>query len=552
MSIVWKWKCNNINMKKKNKIIIIVSISVAVLTLATLALTYAFLGANIGGVTTTSTKVVAKNTAGLTFETGDPITLSANQDNFASGKSSLTASTTAKAILTADNESTAVSETYNVYLYINKNDYIYTQDESTPELLLTVTDPTGAVMTSMLTQYTTNNMLGVSYKTDQTDVTGTKYSGYDVTNKTGIIHIKSGATISTKTSTEQTWKVSLTFLNLDADQGDNSGKTFEAVLIIQKDLLNINNMVKSKIITNYSTPSSGIYYHDSNLANGANDNSYRYYGKDPSNYVCFGYPESLKSMYEMMGSCPSQYLYRIIGVIDDKVKLIKYDYINDTDSGGTYKGSTSISTSTYSKYKGSLSSFSTYYYNLNNSKVYDFSTSELNSVNLNDKYLTSISNSGIDWSAYIADSSWPQQACNNPFKGITTLTPKETYDLELTDTYLYQPVCDPITAKIGLMYASDYAYSADSGIWAMAKLGNYSGPVSMSVWMFMGLDEWTMSAQTGSKAYYISNTGNVTASSISGSTITDKYYGIRPVFNLKPGVEISKGSGTKTVPYFLK
>lgn len=546
----------HINMKKKNKIIILVSISVAVLTLSTLALTYAFLRANIGGVTATSTKVVAKNTVGLTFEAKDPIVLSANQDNFANGKSSLTASTTAKAILTADNESTAVTETYNVYLYINQNDYIYTQDESTPELLLTITDPTGAVKTSMLPleMPSSSGLFGITYKSEQTDVTGVKYSGYDVTNKEGLVTIATNYSISTKTTTEQTWNVSLTFLNLNADQGDNAGKTFEAFLGVEKDTPSIYNFLKNRLIKDYNaygSSSTGIYYHDSNLANSANDNSYRYYGSDPNNYVCFGYPESSKSMYEMMKSCPSEYLYRIIGVIDNKVKLIKYDYINSTESGGTYHGAASISTSTYSKYKGTLSSFSTYYYNLNNSKAYDFSTSALNLVNLNNQYLSSISNKGIDWSSYIVDSSWPQQACNNPFKTITTLTAKETYDLELTDTYLYQQICEPITAKIGLMYASDYAYSANSNVWTLAKLGNYSGPVSASfVWMFMGLDEWTITAQA-SNAYYISNTGNVASSSISGNTVTDKYYGIRPVFSLKPGIKISMGSGTKTAPYFL-
>ena len=33
---------------------------------------------------------------------------------------------------------------------------------------------------------------------------------------------------------------------------------------------------------------NGIYYHDANLTNGAGDNSYRYAGANPNNYVCFG------------------------------------------------------------------------------------------------------------------------------------------------------------------------------------------------------------------------------------------------------------------------
>ena len=50
---------------------------------------------------------------------------------------------------------------------------------------------------------------------------------------------------------------------------------------------------------------NGIYYHTSSLANSARDNSYRYSGVNPNNYVCFGSTAS---------TCPSDSLYRIIGV----------------------------------------------------------------------------------------------------------------------------------------------------------------------------------------------------------------------------------------------
>ncbi len=37
-----------------------------------------------------------------------------------------------------------------------------------------------------------------------------------------------------------------------------------------------------------SQGSNGIYYHTSSLANSTGDNSYRYAGSNPNNYVCFG------------------------------------------------------------------------------------------------------------------------------------------------------------------------------------------------------------------------------------------------------------------------
>ena len=64
---------------------------------------------------------------------------------------------------------------------------------------------------------------------------------------------------------------------------------------------------------------NSIYYHDSSLVNGAGDNSYRFTGASDSvnNYVCFGSDET---------TCSVDNLYRIIGVFDGRVKLIKADY----------------------------------------------------------------------------------------------------------------------------------------------------------------------------------------------------------------------------------
>ena len=61
---------------------------------------------------------------------------------------------------------------------------------------------------------------------------------------------------------------------------------------------------------------NNIYYHDNSLENGAGDNSYRYAGSSETtnNYVCFGSDAT---------TCPEDSLYRIIGVFDGQVKLIK-------------------------------------------------------------------------------------------------------------------------------------------------------------------------------------------------------------------------------------
>ena len=65
---------------------------------------------------------------------------------------------------------------------------------------------------------------------------------------------------------------------------------------------------------------NGIYFHDASLTNGAGDNSYRYAGANPNNYVCFGSTTT---------PCPADNLYRIIGVFGDKVKLIKSTFVGN-------------------------------------------------------------------------------------------------------------------------------------------------------------------------------------------------------------------------------
>ena len=95
-----------------------------------------------------------------------------------------------------------------------------------------------------------------------------------------------------------------------------------------------------------------LYHHDATLTNGAGDNSYRFAGANESvnNYVCFGSSEA---------SCPADNLYRIIGVFEDKVKLIKYDYATSALLGtnGDYISSSILN----STYKGSLSKVDRYF-----------------------------------------------------------------------------------------------------------------------------------------------------------------------------------------------
>ena len=105
--------------------------------------------AQTGEGKSTDIKINASTVDTLTFETGSAISLNLNQDNFASGKGNQTGTTFAKAMLSANNKTNTATKNYYMYLNISNNTFTYTQNENTPELLLTITDVSGNAITSI-------------------------------------------------------------------------------------------------------------------------------------------------------------------------------------------------------------------------------------------------------------------------------------------------------------------------------------------------------------------------------------------------------------------
>ena len=247
---------------------------------------------------------------------------------------------------------------------------------------------------------------------------------------------------------------------------------------------------------------NGLYYHDgvgtyTNADQEAGDNSYRYAGANPNNYVCFG---------SDVASCPSDNLYRIIGVFGNQVKLIK-----NTSIGNNYWSGSSASR--------------------NNNWNY----SALNTIYLNQNYLNNI---GSKWNNLIAITSW--KVGGNTNQNIYNVSVKNTYQNEIispatTTTY---------SAKIGLMYVSDYGYAASPEEWNTV-LGSIDYTSNDINWLHMGLSEWTISplSNSGYHAFGVSKTGNVI------SNYVDISAGVRPSFYLESTVVLESGTGTQENPY---
>ena len=292
---------------------------------------------------------------------------------------------------------------------------------------------------------------------------------------------------------------------------------------------------------------NNIYYHDSNLTNGAGDNSYRYAGANPNNFVCFGSDAS---------PCPTDNLYRIIGVFGENyhgvtgkqlVKLIKYDYMTtdelgtDGDYSQTYKewGMDSTYKGTY----GDGERIGVYFWN-KDASTNTWSTSLLNKTNLNTNFINYL---GTTWANKIATVTW--KVGGNTWANIGAKTSSVAYTNEITNPVTTNTTDNATTysAKIGLMYVSDYGFAASPDAWTLTMSSYNNTTATNNNWMYMGLYEWTISryADNSDFAFRVDNGGLVSSSGV------DFNRGVRASFSLESSVSYVSGSGSMSDPIVI-
>ena len=479
-------------------------ISIGLLITFIIGATYAYFVAQGGAASNSAVRVQTSTTDTLSFSVGSSVNLTADQTSFASGKGNITGSTTATALLTPNNATNKATNYYNIYFNITNNSFIYTTSDNQAELLLQITDPNGNVVTSID---------GLSY------VTSGGASGFDITTITGSITIAIDYAINANgTSKSDTWKIGVVLVNLDSDQTKNAGKSFSATAVISKDK---KVTLASHIRSLYTSQgANNLYYHNASLANGAGDNSYRYSGANPDNYVCFGSNES---------PCPTDNLYRIIYVKGGQVKLIKAtvassallgtdgDYSSSTRYSWNYKADTTINSGNGSN---------------------DWSTSLLNKTNLNKNFINKI---GTTWAGKIATTVW--QVGGAGWDMLEAAGIKNMYSKEMNTN-----ASTTSSSKIGLMYASDYGFAASPKYWSLLGY-NYDGEdIRKGIkenWLYNGGSyEWTISRYSSDAygVFYVYTYGYVIEHNASNTCV------VRPSFNLESSVTYVSGSGSADDP----
>ena len=303
--------------------------------------------------------------------------------------------------------------------------------------------------------------------------------------------------------------------------------------VVLAEVCSNGNNLASCLIKYYNSTGdkeNGLYHHVASLEYGAGDNSYRYSGANPNNYICFGSTAS---------TCPNDNLYRIIGVFDNQTKLIKADFANQNVLGTTQQNSESPETNTY---KGYLDNISTYNWSGSKSNENNnWNNSTLNTKILNGTYLNTFSST---WKNKIATHSWKVGGMSygnlSNWKGNES---EETYSYEVgsnSSNVTY-------SAKIGLVYVSDYTYAARNNGWSMNMFSYSMTSVRNYNWMFIGgASEWTISRDSDGNtngAFEIETWGGVFATGGVNLELA-----VRPVFYLNSNITYTGGSGTESDP----
>lgn len=260
------------------------------------------------------------------------------------------------------------------------------------------------------------------------------------------------------------------------------------------------------------------------------------------NFVCFGSDAE---------TCSNGDLYRIIGVFDGEVKLIKWDYM----PGGWIGDPNPVCQIDYGPvgdyYKGNYSKVNSCYWDNVTSGTNNWEDSGLRGY-LNWPILE------IDFSGKWADmiSTYDWQIGGNVQENIRYSNAQEAFNYEIGEFGFNQIY----NGKMGLMYVSDYYYAANPTFWSYPGFSNNAHPdlngnygsvydyraAANDNWIYMGLYEFTMTrlSDDNVSVYVIYDSGSMHTTLSYGT-----YDAFRPVFYLNSDVEYISGSGTQSDPF---
>ena len=342
---------------------------------------------------------------------------------------------------------------------------------------------------------------------------------------------------------------------------------------------NHTNLVIARLAGNADPTSTALIDNGTDASGCTNTLAYddfgnlRFVGANPCNYVTFN--------GETAG-------WRIIGIIDNRVKLIRNEFIgsyswdtsasevnggggiNQWGESGSYTGADlmkllnpGFNTNLAEDSSGNQIS-GTY---VNNSLYWNGQSGNCYNK-YNNAYTTcDFTSTGLSSEAksMIASTTWHLGSQgSNDYTASGLGTSKKFYEYERSSNTgkicTSGSFCDDKVARttewegyIGLMSPSDYGYAVGGSVrnTCLSKsLRNYNTDNCVSNdWLHKGTYEWMMSPHADSTyardVFYVDNTGHVYSPTVGYA------YASRPALNLISGVKVSSGNGSSNNPYVL-
>ena len=400
-------------MENNKKTIILSIIAIATFAILVIGATYAYFSATGGNDASSNLNVITATTDLTTFKIDKAINIAVTQSDFAKGSGNKSDSTKAIATLTASNSSNIdkSSDRYNVYFIIENNDFIYTTNDTTPEILLNVTDPNGNKV---------ENITGLIHTED----------GFDITTRTGGFLIMADYDIeaSRAQTVSQEWNVEVTFVNLDTDQVKNMGKTLTGKLYLTREKMSSYELTQISSVeptTTYNSITANL-----NVSEGTAEIEKYYFGIEKVSSNTTGYIQKQKEYIKQLAISDVKFIETdkpsyTFSNLDDNATYKVYSYGIDKNKIKTNIYETEITTNAY-----------------NNPKVNSIThTSTLNSITI------SVSASKGD---------------NEIVKYFFSKDNGETYEESTTNSYVFSGLTDTTEYKIKVKVQDSYGrYSTE-------------------------------------------------------------------------------------------
>ena len=523
-------------MEKKKKLIIL---GVIVLILAISGLTYAIL-------TWTSSKINIGLTSGcftIDYTKGQDISGNLkllNESDLISNNKFTIKNGIGISAVNIGIKSTCTIEGYgSIYLNVTNISDAFTTGDSKGALKYvvlsntsTITTPSSVTVDSLLNQSFDIVSTGSITSSDTITLLTKQLSNTELYKYLVVIYVDNALAGNSITSASFQGNISA-----DAEQGK------APYVGLAKDIQDLYVNANKTIVTNNSI--NYEYDTTNNLMQDVGDNI-RYYGASPNNYVYFNCSD-----YANQSSSTCE-LWRIIGVFDGKVKLIRNESIGEYswDKNPTTGAKNDWTDAKLMKllnpgYDNETSGGSLYYNAKSGTCYYNNATKGCDFTSIGIK--NSVTRNLIQEVVYNI-GGWTTTAFYSDF----------IYEKE-RGTTVYSGRPTTWTGKIGLMYPSDYGYAADFTKCKDASgndltIFDYDSKVNdyqcqENNYLYKNMYEWLLTPNSDSSfnAWYINPSGSVT----SGMNVYIGY-GVRPVVFLSTTQDIVSGDGSKSTPYQLK